>query len=31
LRSLAPFAIVGSLALAVYFAGAAVYAPHLFN
>jgi membrane protein len=30
-RSLAPFAIVGSLALAVYFAGAAVYVPHLFS
>jgi uncharacterized BrkB/YihY/UPF0761 family membrane protein len=31
LRSLAPFAIVASLALAVYFAGAAVYVPHLFS
>jgi uncharacterized BrkB/YihY/UPF0761 family membrane protein len=30
-RSLAPFAIVASLALAVYFAGAAVYVPHLFS
>jgi hypothetical protein len=30
-RSLAPFAIVASLALAVYFAGAAVYVPHLFT
>jgi uncharacterized BrkB/YihY/UPF0761 family membrane protein len=29
--SLAPFAIVASLALAVYFAGAAVYVPHLFS
>ena len=31
LRSLVPFAIVASLALAVYFAGAAVYLPHLFS
>lgn len=31
LRSVAPFAIVASLALAVYFAGAAVYVPHLFS
>lgn len=31
LRGLAPFAIVASLALAVYFAGAAVYLPHLFS
>jgi len=31
LRSLAPFAIVATLALAVYFAGAAVYVPHLFS
>ncbi len=31
LRSLVPFAIVASLALAVYFAGAAVYVPHLFS
>ena len=31
LRSLAPFAIVASVALAVYFAGAAVYVPHLFS
>ncbi|HYB30076.1 MAG TPA: YhjD/YihY/BrkB family envelope integrity protein [Solirubrobacteraceae bacterium] len=31
LRDLAPFAIVASLALAVYFAGAAVYVPHLFS
>ena len=31
LRSLAPFAIVASLALALYFAGAAVYVPHLFS
>jgi membrane protein len=30
-RSLAPFAIVASLALAVYFAAAAVYVPHLFS
>ena len=30
-RSLAPFAVVASLALAVYFAGAAVYVPHLFS
>jgi hypothetical protein len=30
-RSLVPFAIVASLALAVYFAGAAVYLPHLFS
>ena len=30
-KSLAPFAIIGSLALAVYFAGAAVYVPHLFS
>jgi membrane protein len=30
-RALAPFAIVASLALAVYFAGAAVYVPHLFS
>jgi membrane protein len=31
LRSLAPFAIVASLALAVYFAGGAVYLPHVFS
>jgi uncharacterized BrkB/YihY/UPF0761 family membrane protein len=31
LRSLAPFAIIASLALAVYYAGAAVYLPHLFS
>jgi uncharacterized BrkB/YihY/UPF0761 family membrane protein len=31
LRSLVPFAIVASLALAVYFGGAAVYVPHLFS
>jgi uncharacterized BrkB/YihY/UPF0761 family membrane protein len=30
-RALLPFAIVASLALAVYFAGAAVYLPHLFS
>jgi uncharacterized BrkB/YihY/UPF0761 family membrane protein len=30
-RDLLPFAIVASLALAVYFAGAAVYVPHLFS
>jgi uncharacterized BrkB/YihY/UPF0761 family membrane protein len=30
-KALAPFAIVASLALAVYFAGAAVYVPHLFS
>ena len=30
-RALVPFAIVASLALAVYFAGAAVYVPHLFS
>lgn len=30
-RSLAPFAVVASLALGVYFAGAAVYVPHLFS
>ena len=30
-RTLAPFAIVASLALAVYFAGAGVYLPHLFS
>jgi membrane protein len=30
-RSLVPFAIIASLALAVYFAGAAVYLPHLFS
>jgi len=30
-KALAPFAIVASLALAVYFAGAAVYLPHLFS
>jgi membrane protein len=30
-RSLVPFALVASLALAVYFAGAAVYVPHLFS
>jgi uncharacterized BrkB/YihY/UPF0761 family membrane protein len=30
-RALAPFAIVGSLALAVYFAVAGVYLPHLFS
>jgi len=31
LRRLAPFAIIASLALAVYFAGCAVYLPHLFS
>ena len=31
LRSLVPFAIVASLALAVYFTAAAVYVPHLFS
>jgi membrane protein len=31
LRALAPFAVVSGLALAVYFAGAAVYVPHLFS
>jgi membrane protein len=30
-RSLAPFAVVASLALAVYYAGAALYVPHLFS
>jgi membrane protein len=30
-KAVAPFAIVASLALAVYFAGAAVYVPHLFS
>lgn len=30
-RGLVPFAIVASLAVAVYFAGAAVYVPHLFS
>lgn len=30
-RALVPFAIVASLALAVYYAGAAVYVPHLFS
>lgn len=30
-KDLVPFAIVASLALAVYFAGAAVYLPHLFS
>jgi membrane protein len=30
-RDLVPFAIIASLALAVYFAGAAVYVPHLFS
>lgn len=30
-KALAPFAIVASLTLAVYFAGAAVYVPHLFS
>jgi membrane protein len=30
-RALVPFAIVASLALGVYFAGAAVYVPHLFS
>jgi uncharacterized BrkB/YihY/UPF0761 family membrane protein len=30
-RGLAPFAVIASLALAVYFAGAAVYLPHLFS
>jgi uncharacterized BrkB/YihY/UPF0761 family membrane protein len=30
-RALIPFAIIASLALAVYFAGAAVYMPHLFS
>jgi uncharacterized BrkB/YihY/UPF0761 family membrane protein len=31
LRSLAPFAVVASLVLAGYLAGAAVYVPHLFS
>jgi membrane protein len=31
MRSLAPFAVVAGLALAVYYAGAAVYVPHLFS
>jgi membrane protein len=30
-RSLVPFGIVASLALSVYFAGSAVYVPHLFS
>ena len=30
-RSLAPFAIVGAIVLAVYLTGAAAYAPHLFS
>ncbi len=30
-KAVAPFAIVASLALAVYFAAAAVYVPHLFS
>ena len=30
-RALVPFAIVASLAVAVYFAGSAVYVPHLFS
>ena len=30
-RALTPFAIVASLALAAYFAGAALYLPHLFS
>lgn len=30
-KALVPFAVVASLALAVYFAGAAVYVPHLFS
>jgi hypothetical protein len=30
-RSLVPFVVVASLALAVYFAGAGVYVPHLFS
>lgn len=30
-RALIPFAVVASLALALYFAGAAVYLPHLFS
>jgi uncharacterized BrkB/YihY/UPF0761 family membrane protein len=30
-RTLAPFVVVASLALAVYFGGAAVYVPHLFS
>ena len=30
-KAVVPFAIVASLALAVYFAGAAVYVPHLFS
>ncbi|HUA46640.1 MAG TPA: YhjD/YihY/BrkB family envelope integrity protein [Solirubrobacteraceae bacterium] len=30
-KALAPFAIIASLALALYFAGAAVYVPHLFS
>jgi membrane protein len=30
-RSVLPFAVVASLALSVYFGGAAVYAPHLFS
>lgn len=31
MRSLAPFAVVAGLALAAYYAGAAVYVPHLFS
>jgi uncharacterized BrkB/YihY/UPF0761 family membrane protein len=31
LKSLAPFAVIASLVLAVYLAGAAVYVPHLFS
>lgn len=30
-RALVPFSIIASLSLAVYFAGAAVYVPHLFS
>jgi uncharacterized BrkB/YihY/UPF0761 family membrane protein len=30
-RTLAPFAVVASVALAVYFGGAALYVPHLFS
>lgn len=30
-RALVPFAIIASLALTVYFAGASVYVPHLFS
>ncbi len=31
MKSLAPFAVIAGLALAVYYAGAAVYVPHLFS